>query len=89
MMTVAIAKGDAAYAREAYYQMSEVGKASVMTRYLMFKIALQEGDAQLGMSCGFSCKARCMLINYSRRVARRSSQSLIERNREVSFCLRT
>ncbi|OBW67827.1 MAG: Uncharacterized protein AUREO_021010 [Aureobasidium pullulans] len=47
MMTVAIAKGDAAYAREAYYQMSEVGKASVMTRYLMFKIALQEGDAQL------------------------------------------
>ncbi|THY47967.1 hypothetical protein D6C98_06905 [Aureobasidium pullulans] len=47
MMTVAVAKGDAAYAREAYYQMSEVGKASVMTRYLMFKIALQEGDAQL------------------------------------------
>ncbi|KAI5200557.1 hypothetical protein E4T39_05665 [Aureobasidium subglaciale] len=47
MMTVALAKGDAASARKAYYQMSDSGKQAVMTQYLMYKIALREGNAEL------------------------------------------
>ncbi|KAI5246324.1 hypothetical protein E4T42_06428 [Aureobasidium subglaciale] len=47
MMTVALAKGDAASARKAYYQMPDSGKHAAMTQYLMYKIALQEGDTEL------------------------------------------
>lgn len=48
MMTVALARGDATSAREAYYQMPESGKSAASTKYLMYKIALQEGDENLG-----------------------------------------
>jgi hypothetical protein len=47
-MTVALAKGDVTAARAAYHQMSENEKSAVMTQYLMYKIALQESDIQLG-----------------------------------------
>lgn len=47
-MTVALARGDVAAARAAYYQMSENGKSAATTQYLMYKIALQENDTELG-----------------------------------------
>jgi hypothetical protein len=47
-MTVALATGDVTAARAAYHQMSENGKSAVMTQYLMYKIALQENDVELG-----------------------------------------
>jgi DNA-binding SARP family transcriptional activator len=48
LMTVALSKGDITAARAAYHQMSENGKSAVMTQYLMYKIALQENDVELG-----------------------------------------
>ena len=47
-MTVALSKGDVTAARAAYHQMSDIGKSSTMTQYLMYKIALQENDVELG-----------------------------------------
>jgi hypothetical protein len=47
-MTVALSKGDITTARAVYHQMAESGKSAVMTRYLMYKIALQENDVELG-----------------------------------------
>ncbi|KAI5240059.1 hypothetical protein E4T43_06366 [Aureobasidium subglaciale] len=47
MMTVGLAKGDAASARKAYYQMPDSGKQAAMTQYLMYKIALQEAAKSL------------------------------------------
>jgi hypothetical protein len=47
-MTVALSKGDITTARAVYHQMSESGKSAVMTQYLMYKIALQENDVELG-----------------------------------------
>ena len=49
MITVALAQGNSTSAREAYYQMSESGKSAAVTKYLMYKIALREGDEALGM----------------------------------------
>lgn len=36
-------------AREAYFSMPEEGKDSPLTKYLMFKVALQSGDEDLGI----------------------------------------
>ncbi|KAI5270015.1 hypothetical protein E4T47_06531 [Aureobasidium subglaciale] len=47
IMTVGLAKGDAASARKAYYQMPDSGKQAAMTQYLMYKIALQEAAKSL------------------------------------------
>jgi hypothetical protein len=47
-MTVSLSKGDVAAARAAYHQMSDSGKSAAMTQYLMYKIALQENDVELG-----------------------------------------
>jgi hypothetical protein len=47
-MTVALSKGDVTAARAAYHQMSDQGKSAAMTQYLMYKLALQENDAELG-----------------------------------------
>ncbi|KAI4770821.1 hypothetical protein E4T52_14181 [Aureobasidium sp. EXF-3400] len=49
-MTVALSKGDVTAARAAYHQMSDQGKSAAMTQYLMYKLALQENDAELGVS---------------------------------------
>ncbi|KAH0365376.1 SPO22-domain-containing protein, partial [Aureobasidium melanogenum] len=46
-MTVALSKGDVTAARAAYHQMSSQGKSAAMTQYLMYKLALQENDAEL------------------------------------------
>ncbi|KAG9644000.1 SPO22-domain-containing protein, partial [Aureobasidium melanogenum] len=46
-MTVALSKGDVTAARAAYHQMSDQGKSAAMTQYLMYKLALQENDAEL------------------------------------------
>lgn len=48
-MTVALSKGDVNAARAAYHQMSSQSKSAAMTQYLMYKLALQEDDAGLGM----------------------------------------
>jgi hypothetical protein len=47
-MTVALTKCDLTAARAAYHQMSENGKSAAMTQYLMYKIAIQENDDELG-----------------------------------------
>jgi len=47
-MTVALSKGDLTAARAAYHQMSENGRSAAMTQYLMYKIAIQENDVELG-----------------------------------------
>ncbi|KAH0269856.1 SPO22-domain-containing protein, partial [Aureobasidium melanogenum] len=46
-MTVALSKGDMNAARAAYHQMSSQSKSAAMTQYLMYKLALQEDDAEL------------------------------------------
>lgn len=48
-MAVALSKGDITAARAAYHQMSENGKSAAMTQYLMYRIALQENDVELGV----------------------------------------
>jgi hypothetical protein len=48
-MTVALSRDDVTAARTAYHQMSENGRSAAMTQYLMYKIALQENDIELGM----------------------------------------
>lgn len=47
-MTVSLSKGDVTAARATYHQMSGSGKSAAMTQYLMYKIALQENDVELG-----------------------------------------
>ena len=51
-MTVGLSKGDLTAARAAYHQMSENGKSAAMTQYLMYKIAIQENDVELGRYSG-------------------------------------
>lgn len=51
-MTVALLKGDLTAARAAYHQMSENGRSAAMTQYLMYKIAIQENDVELGEYSG-------------------------------------
>ena len=51
-MTVALSKGDLTAARAAYHQMSENGRSAAMTQYLLYKIALQENDIELGEYSG-------------------------------------
>lgn len=47
----ALARQDLATAREAFFQMSETGKVVPMTRYLMYKVAMREGDADFAAEC--------------------------------------
>ncbi|KAH0013899.1 SPO22-domain-containing protein, partial [Aureobasidium melanogenum] len=46
-MTVALSKGDVTAAKAAYHQMSDQGKSTAMTQYLIYKLALQENEAEL------------------------------------------
>lgn len=47
-INVALTKGDLTAARAIYHQMSDQGKSAAMTQYLVYKLALQEKDAELG-----------------------------------------
>ena len=47
MMLHALANGDLVTAREAFFQLPESGKSAPMTMYIMYKLALQSGDAEL------------------------------------------
>ncbi|KAI9697243.1 MAG: hypothetical protein M1836_004807 [Candelina mexicana] len=49
--TAKIARQDPACAREVYNQMSDTGRATPMTKYLMFKVALRGGDADFAAEC--------------------------------------
>lgn len=57
-MTVALSKGDATAARAAYHRMSGHGKSAAMTQYLMYKLALQDNDAELGRYLSFCTPLR-------------------------------
>lgn len=59
-MTVALSKGDVTAARAAYHQMSDQGKSAAMTQYLMYKLALQEYDTELGKYLS-SCRGSTQL----------------------------
>ena len=48
MIMNAITSGNVSVAREAYYRMPESGKTAAMTNYLMYKLALRTGDADMG-----------------------------------------
>lgn len=47
MIMNALTKGDIATARQAYFQMPESEQAAPITKYIMYKVALQSGDADL------------------------------------------
>ena len=47
MILDALANGDTDTAREAYFAMPESGKAAPITKYIMYKVALRSGDAEL------------------------------------------
>ncbi|KAI9718236.1 MAG: hypothetical protein M1812_004226 [Candelaria pacifica] len=47
----ALGRQDHACAREVYNQMSDAGKATPMTKYLMFKVALRGGDGDFAAEC--------------------------------------
>lgn len=47
MMLHALEKDDTATAREAYFQMPENGRGAPITRYILYKMALRSGDADL------------------------------------------
>lgn len=47
----ALARQDLPNARGTFFQMSDTGKAALMTRYLMYKVAMREGDADLTAEC--------------------------------------
>ncbi|KAJ9649388.1 sporulation-specific protein 22 [Coniosporium tulheliwenetii] len=47
----ALARQDLPTAREAFFQMSDAGKAAPMTRYLMYKVAMREGDTDFAAEC--------------------------------------
>jgi len=49
-MLCALGRQDPSSAREVYFQMSDVGKAAPLTKYLMYKVALRSGDTELGTS---------------------------------------
>lgn len=50
--TISCALGmlDLVSARETFYRMSETARAAPITSYLMYKVALQSGDAEFGQS---------------------------------------
>lgn len=54
-MIIALSTGDATAARAAYHQLSGHGKSAAMTQYLMYKLALQDSDAELGRGLS-SCR---------------------------------
>ncbi len=45
----ALGRQDPACAREVYNQMPDAARATPMTKYLMFKVALRDGDTDYGM----------------------------------------
>ncbi|KAI9795239.1 MAG: hypothetical protein M1835_006135 [Candelina submexicana] len=47
----ALGRQDPACAREVYNQMSDAGRATPMTKYLMFKVALRGGDTDFAAEC--------------------------------------
>jgi hypothetical protein len=48
MILCALARHDHAAARKAFSKMSETGRNDRITRYLMYKVGLHEGDADFG-----------------------------------------
>ena len=46
----ALARHDFAAAREAFSRMSNTGRDDRVTRYLMYKVGLHNGEADFGMS---------------------------------------
>lgn len=51
MILLSLANGDFAAAREAYFQMPASGKAAPITLYLLYKVALRTGDAEMASEC--------------------------------------
>ncbi|KAF2497692.1 SPO22-domain-containing protein [Lophium mytilinum] len=51
MILCALARQDWEAAGDAFAQMSEFGKAEAMTRYIMYKVSLRSGDAELATQC--------------------------------------
>ena len=47
MILTALAKGDHAAAREAYFSMPNEGKSAAITKYLMYKVAIRSDDQEL------------------------------------------
>ena len=48
LITCALARQDYASARSTFSKMSETGRDTPKTRYLMYKIALHEGETEFG-----------------------------------------
>lgn len=69
-MIVALSKGDVTAARAAYHQMSGQGRSAAMTQYLMYKLALQDNDAELGRYLS-SCTVLLQLNTTSHEISRR------------------
>lgn len=77
-MTVAFSKGDLTAARAAYHQMSDNGKSAAMTQYLMYKIAIQENDSELGKYSGLATILAA--DRYSYKIPGRCPQIVFERH---------
>ncbi|KAI9651758.1 MAG: hypothetical protein M1831_007602 [Alyxoria varia] len=51
IMLSSIASHDTRSAREAFNQLSEVGRETPMSRYLMYKVSLKDQDSELAYEC--------------------------------------
>lgn len=51
LITLSLANGDLAGARQAYFQMPESGRNVAITNYLMYKVALRSGDTPMASNC--------------------------------------
>ena len=58
MMLCALESGNVQIARQAFSQMSESSKMDPLTRYLMYRVALQADDIPLG---GYHLPRACKL----------------------------
>lgn len=48
-MLCALGRQETSSAREVYFQMSDMGRAAPLTKYLMYKVALRSGDTDSGI----------------------------------------
>jgi len=48
MILCALARHDYAAAREVFSKMSDIGRDDPITRYLMYKVGLHNGEADFG-----------------------------------------
>ncbi|KAF2154269.1 hypothetical protein K461DRAFT_320422 [Myriangium duriaei CBS 260.36] len=51
LMIVALAAGKVPVAREAFYQMSQAGQSIPSSQYLLYRVALQDGEPTLANEC--------------------------------------